>query len=190
MSEPLPRRIENAATGDRMIILQSPLLGEGDALIFRGILPGGAHGAPRHVHDGITETFHVESGALEILLGHGRSRVLRPGETIVIKPGMIHGFRNALDTETCFVTTADPGAELEKFLRTVYRIGNAASAGTQGRLGAAFGFARAMAETDMVLATIPRWLQRAVRSLAATIGSWWSPRSPAADLARVSGLAR
>lgn len=190
MSEPLPRRIENAATGDRMIILQSPLLGDADVLIFRGILAGRAQGAPLHVHDGMTETFQVESGALEILLGHGRSQVLRPGESIVIKPGMIHGFRNALDTETCFVTTADPGAELEQFLRAVYRIGNAAVAGTQGRLGAAFGFAMVMAETDMVLADVPRWLQHFVSSLAVAIGNWWAPRSPATDMACAPGAAQ
>lgn len=189
MTETLPRRIANAATGDRMIILQSPLLGDGDVLIFRGILPGGAQGAPLHVHDGMTETFHVESGALEILLSHGRSRVLHPGETIVIKPGTVHGFRNAIDSETRFVTTADPGAELERFLRTVYRIGNESAAGTQGRMSAVVAFGRIMAETDMVLAAVPRWLQRAIWSLVVRLGDGWMARSPRRGLARTAELA-
>jgi len=190
MTEMLPRRIENAATGDRMIVLQSPLLGEGDVLVFRSILPAGGAGAPLHVHDAMTETFTIEQGALEILLGKGEVLRLEAGETITIQPGTPHGFRNALDSETRFVVTADPGAELERFLRHVYQMGNEQAAGERLTIARALAFGGMMAGTDMVLGGMPRWLQRGLWSLAARLAGSNARHASVPVAPPIAGLAR
>ncbi len=170
MNGHLPRTIENAATGDRIIFLQSPLLGDSDdLLIFRCILPPNAAGAPLHSHDTMTETFLVESGALEIDLGKGRTRILNPGDSLTIKPGMRHGFRNPLGSETRFVTTADRGADLENFLRTIYQLDNDSVSAARNLPRIALALGSVMAHTDMVLAGLPRWLQRACLIVAAVV---------------------
>jgi len=163
----LARHITNAATGDRIAFIESPLLGDGNRLVFRGILPPHADGAPLHFHEAMTETFFVESGALEINLGDGETRILRAGESFKVEPGTQHGFRNPLDSETRFVTTADPGAGLEEFLRTVYRMGN----DSMTLPGRAVILGSVMARTDMVIAGVPRGLQRALWALATGVAA-------------------
>jgi mannose-6-phosphate isomerase-like protein (cupin superfamily) len=169
MTQTLLRTIENAATGDRIIFIESPLLGDGDWLVFRCILPPLAAGAPLHSHDKMTETFFVESGALEINFGHGRTRILNAGETLTIAPGTRHGFRNPLDTPTRFVTTADPGADLELFLRTIYQLDSDSVGGAGFLPHLALVLGSVMARTDMVIAGLPRWLQRACLMVAAVL---------------------
>jgi quercetin dioxygenase-like cupin family protein len=190
MTDTLPRQIQNAATGDRIIFIQSPLLGDGDVLVFRGILPAHAIGAPLHTHNGMTETFLVESGALEIDLGEGRAQILQAGEMLTIEPGTLHGFRNPLDTETRFVTTADPGADLETFLRMIYRLGNERGGGVGSVPRSALVFASVMARTDMVIAGLPRWLQRACWISAAVITSLLGLEVGAPRSTQVRELAR
>lgn len=190
MTPILPRHIENAATGDRIIFIQSPLLGDGDMLVFRGILPPHAVGAPLHKHDEMTETFMVESGALEIDLGDGRTQILHAGDMLTIEPGTRHGFRNPLDAETRFVTTADPGTDLEAFLRTVYQVGNDSVGASRNLARSALVFGSVMARTDMVISGLPRWLQRACWILAATIANYLGLHSGGQTPVRMRELAR
>jgi hypothetical protein len=86
-----------------------------------------------------------------------------------VQPGTTHGFRNPLDSETRFVTSADPGADLDTFLRTIYQMSNDSVVGVNGPLRSAMLFGSIMAHTDMVLAGIPRWLQRHCWSLTLRI---------------------
>lgn len=163
----LPRRIANAKTGDRIEFLSSPLLGEGETLIFRCTLPPRALGAPLHTHDRMHEIFEVESGMLDIDLGHGRKRLIGPGERIEIAPGVRHGFRNPLDVETRFVSISTPGEGLESFLRTIYAMG-ATGEGDSPRLPSDPRImALALRHADTVFAGVPRPLhQMLVRVLA------------------------
>ncbi|WP_295529849.1 cupin domain-containing protein [Novosphingobium sp. Chol11] len=189
MNPTLPRTIANPATGDRIIFIQSPLLGDSDWLVFRCILPPHAAGAPLHSHNAMTETFLVESGALEIDLGGGRTRILRAGETMTIKPGTPHGFRNPLDTETRFVTTADPGADLELFLRTIYQLESDRISAARSLPSIALMLASVMARTDMVISGLPRWIQRACLILAAVIAKALGLEAIAPFTTRAQGAA-
>nr|WP_247712218.1 cupin domain-containing protein [Qipengyuania qiaonensis] len=129
-------------------------------------MPPLATGAPLHIHDTITETFAVESGALEIDLGKAGKRLLGPGEEISISPGTPHGFRNSSASETIFVTTATPGAELERFLRTMYDLANCGRTDASGAPRNPVDLAAALAPMDMTIAPLPRALQRVlVRAL-------------------------
>ena len=52
-------------------------------------LPGQVH--PQHYHKLKEETFQVLSGILNVII-EGRKRILYPGDTCLIQPGMWHGF--------------------------------------------------------------------------------------------------
>lgn len=189
MTQTLPRRIENPVTGDVIDFIASPLMGDGETLIFRSSLPGYAAGAPMHSHADMLEIFEVEYGALEIDLVGGDIRLLGPGERIEISPGTEHGFRNPLDTETRFLNISTPGIELEKFLRAMFGLAaegrtNAAGMPTDPR-----AMAVAMGQSDMRFAGAPQGLQRILIAALAAAARWtgiergvtrhWSPASGA-----------
>lgn len=172
MDEALPRSITNAVTGDRIRFLQSPLLGDGETLIFRCTLPAGANGAPLHSHADMHEIFEVESGALEMDMGARGKRILCAGERIEIAPGVSHGFRNALDRETRFVNISTPGAELERFLRSIYGAANEGKANSAGMPRNPMLLASALNGTGMTFAGIPRLIQNALIGVMAAIARW------------------
>lgn len=173
-----PRTIHNPVTGDLITFLASPMSGDGDTLVFRCLLPGGAAGAPLHSHAEMTETFIVESGALEIDLGGGNVRILGPGEEVRLEPGTEHGFRNPLETETCFLNVSTPGLELEKFLRAIYGLAAEGRANADGMPESPLAMAAALAETDMAMAGVPAPLQRGAVRLLARIADWTGASRP------------
>ena len=171
---PLPRALHHPVTGDRIHILLSPLLGDGDLLAFRCWLPAGSQGAPRHHHETMDETFQVEAGALELLLAGGERRVLQAGDCVTVPAGTDHGFRNIADGETVFVTLATAGAPLERFLRGVYGLAQDGLAGASGMPRDPRGLALVLAQSDLTLAAIPGRLQR----LAVRLLGWAGQHSP------------
>lgn len=183
----MDRNIINSVTGDRIHFWSSPLSGDGNELVFRCSLSPHAVGAPLHVHDNMTETFEVEFGILEIDLGKGAKRVLSHGEKISIPPGTPHGFRNPSASETIFVTTANPGAELERFLRTMYELANSGRTDARGAPRNPVDLAAALAPMDMTIAPLPRGLQRVlVRTLllARKVCGFSATRAPTGGLER------
>lgn len=172
IDDTLPRSITNAVTGDRIRFLQSPLLGDGETLIFRCTLPAGANGAPLHSHADMHEIFEVESGALEMDMGARGKRILLAGERIEILPGVSHGFRNAIDRETRFVNISTPGAELERFLRSIYGAANDGKANSAGMPRNPLLLANALHGTGITFAGIPRLIQDALVSAMAAIARW------------------
>jgi len=168
-AETLPRHIENPVTGDRIHFLASPLLGDGDALMFRCWLPPQAAGAPLHTHADMEEVFLVESGALEMLLEGGETRLLGPGERITIAPGMPHGFRNPLDGETVFLNISTPGYELEKFLRMLYGLANEGRTRPDGMPSDPRALAIAIRQTGMRFVGIPALAQKLLVEILAFV---------------------
>ena len=68
---------------------------EGDALtplVLRvRIAPGAAH--PFHAHPGVDEVIHVLEGEMEQWVG-GQNKIMRPGESVFIGYGVVHGSYN------------------------------------------------------------------------------------------------
>lgn len=158
----LNRDIHNPVTGDSIAFLASPLSGEGEMLRFRCALPPHGAGAPLHVHDSMTETFAVEDGVLEVALANGETRLLGPGESIVITPGTQHGFRNPADAPVSFVTTADPGEGLETFLRGMYALAAAGETDAAGMPRDPRALGELIHSGNLVMPGIPRLIQRAL----------------------------
>ncbi|KAL9105015.1 MAG: hypothetical protein Q9163_000112 [Psora crenata] len=77
---------------------------------------------PYHWHKYQTERFLVHSGTMRSTL-EGQDKLISAGETIVIKPGLYHTYRNNSDTEQLIVSTGlDPSAHErdEAFFRNLY----------------------------------------------------------------------
>jgi quercetin dioxygenase-like cupin family protein len=182
---PLSRHIENPVTGDRITFVQSPMMGEGEMLIFRCRLAPRAKGSPAHVHETIHETFLVEHGAMEFLLEGGARRALAAGEAIDLPPGTVHGFHNPADTETWFVSTANPGIELEAFLRALYELAARGLTDRDGNPGDLRELALLLSKVDLLADGIPRGLQKALIAATAWFSRLVGPcRPPALGLAR------
>lgn len=87
--------IENPITGERITFLDTAedtdgaLLRADFSLKPGGFLPGGVHTHPYQ-----EERFEVTSGALGVRVGR-RKHVLKPGQAVVVPPGVIHSWWNA-----------------------------------------------------------------------------------------------
>jgi hypothetical protein len=132
----------------------------------------------------MTESFVVEQGALEIDLGKGAKRRLQPGEELVLDAGTPHGFRNALGSETRFITTATPGAELERFLRSMYGLANDGLTDNSGAPRSPLAMAAVLGPMDMAMVGVPRSIQRTTIKI---LGGIAGLTGIAARIARHSG---
>lgn len=155
-----PRRIENPVTGDRIEFLASPLHGDAGALIFRCTLAPNAKGSPLHLHRTIAETFEVEDGLLDMEIGAaGSARTLFPGERVALPPGTPHSFRNALPEPVVFLSTATPGAQFEKFLRSMYGLAADGQTNQDGMPTDPRALALTLHYADLVIPAVPRGVQ-------------------------------
>src|SRR4051812_544899 len=96
-----------------------------------------------HVHPDQTERHEVIAGALELRF-HGRTHVLRAGETIEVPPGTPHTQRPHGPGPGHIRVTVPPARELEAFLE---RLGELSAAGQFDKRG----FPRPLAAARMVL---------------------------------------
>lgn len=165
--------IVNALTGERMTF-PPPETGDDIPLVFHCSLPPGVIGAPMHVHAGMTECFTCDSGILQIDLADGALRLLGPGETIRVEPGTPHGFRNTGPDEVRYHVTADPGRQLERFLRRRTGLMNDRRTFASGIPHNPLALAAVLNAMDMRLIGPPLWLQRilvpALAALARRLG--------------------
>ena len=80
--------------------------------------PGGP-APPPHIHPRQRETFTLEEGDFELLLG-GDWRKLAPGESVTVEPGATHTYRNK-GTQTARVRTVhEPGLSFEQYIRDLH----------------------------------------------------------------------
>ncbi|HUP33324.1 MAG TPA: cupin domain-containing protein [Gaiellaceae bacterium] len=78
----------------------------------------GRDGASAHVHQTHCDLFYVLAGELTFLVGPEREeRVLPAGTLALAPPLLVHGFRNASDTELRYLNLHAPGARFADFLR-------------------------------------------------------------------------
>jgi quercetin dioxygenase-like cupin family protein len=75
--------------------------------------PGG--GVPPHVHPAMEERFTVRDGQPEFCAGR-KWKEAGPGETVVVPPGVRHGYRNRGDEVAHVVCHASPPMTLREFL--------------------------------------------------------------------------
>jgi quercetin dioxygenase-like cupin family protein len=165
-----PRRcIANPVTGDRVEFLASPLLDSHAELTYRCTLAPHAAGSPAHVHRALTETFTVEQGSLLLSLGKVR-RVLAPGETVRVDPGIAHAFRNASPQPVTFCSRVTPGDGFERFLRGMYGLAASGRTDAAGLPRDPRLLALLLEYADLRLAGVPDLLQRPLLGALGWVG--------------------
>lgn len=137
--------------------------------------PGG--GVPAHIHPAVEERFKVLAGRPSFLAGR-KWQAAGAGETVVVPPGVRHGYRNDGDETAHVICEARPPSSLQEFLEETAALSQAGKL-TRGGLPRSPGAlleAAAMAERhrDMVVLSFapmpPRRLQRLIFPALARLG--------------------
>lgn len=113
------RTIENPVIGDRVTFVRTSgeTGGEVTELLVE-LAPGG--GNELHYHTSFTESFTPLDGQLGVQIGMDR-RLIDPGETATVPPGVVHRFFNAADRPVRFKGEARPGTlGSEQFVQIAY----------------------------------------------------------------------
>src|SRR5256885_14420974 len=88
------RVIDNAISGERIVIRKSGAQTGGRVLAFDLFLPPGGHVPARHVHPVQEERFTVVTGRMRFRLGRS-TIVAAAGDTVLVPAGTAHWFGNA-----------------------------------------------------------------------------------------------
>lgn len=99
-------------TGETLTVLRNGATTAGAAFEIEAVLPPGLSGPPAHRHRRESETFTVLDGELRIRLGRDH-RVLGPGETVTVPPGVTHAFANPTDRLARIRMVEAPAGPLE-----------------------------------------------------------------------------
>jgi quercetin dioxygenase-like cupin family protein len=99
-------------TGEALTVLRNGANTAGAAFEIEAVLPPGLHGPPAHWHRRGTETFTVLDGELRVRVGRDR-RVVGPGETVSVPPGITHAFANPADRPARIRMVETPAGPLE-----------------------------------------------------------------------------
>jgi quercetin dioxygenase-like cupin family protein len=116
------RVIDNAVSGERIVIRKSGAQTDGRVLSFDLYLPPGAHVPAGHVHPVQEERFTVVAGEMRFRLGR-RSVLASPGETVRVPPGTPHWFGNAGQDVALTRVEVRPALRMEELLHWTGQLG-------------------------------------------------------------------
>jgi mannose-6-phosphate isomerase-like protein (cupin superfamily) len=77
-----------------------------------------------HLHPRQVETYLIQDGSIEVLIGRTWS-TLRVGESATVPAGSPHAFRNRSGTTASFLNVHAPALRFEEYFRTVHRLAKA-----------------------------------------------------------------
>ena len=116
-----------------------------DSLEMRFRFVDGCAAPPPHVHPDTHETFTVEEGEFELLVG-GDWRPVRAGESVTVPPGTRHTFRNRSGAPAVVHNVHDPHHDFEAYLRKLAALTHELRATSPRTPRAAIRMARLWAE--------------------------------------------
>lgn len=146
-------------SGETLTVLRNSASTAGAAFEIEAVLPPGLSGPPAHRHRGGTETFTVLDGELRVRLGRDR-RLLGPGETVTVSPGITHTFANPTDRPTRIRMVETPAGPLEPQFRALAAAGRFPPLRRLARINVDHGY-------DYVQDGLPEALQRPLWRLLA-----------------------
>jgi len=111
--------IENPVTRERLTFLATRRETTGELLRFEHIFAPGGFVPAAHLHPQQEERFEVLSGSPRFRVGE-EERAARPGETLVVPPGVPHTWWNAGGDETRVVVEVRPALRTEVIFETHY----------------------------------------------------------------------
>ena len=103
--------------GSEFTVLQRPSNPE-DALTMRFRFPSDCASPPPHVHPDTHETFAVEEGEFELLVGSDW-RPVTAGESVSVPAGTRHTFRNRSGAPVVVHNVHEPHHDFEAYLRAL-----------------------------------------------------------------------
>jgi quercetin dioxygenase-like cupin family protein len=160
---------ENPITRERATILERPDTNpEGRATAELTALVG-ARVVGEHRHPSLVERFTVLEGELTVKR-HGKTGILREGETAVIEPGVWHDWWNASDRDARVRVEITPGERFAHMIETLFglaRLGHTNSKGMPQPLQLAL-FAREFSDV-VVFRWPPAAVQRVIFDALAPI---------------------
>jgi quercetin dioxygenase-like cupin family protein len=168
-----PEVIVNPVTGDRMTILYSSLDHDGSYTKIRFDLPLGGEGSPLHYHPGMSETFTVLKGCLDMEVGaKGDRRILQAGEQVHVPAGTHHSFRNSSNDWVTFITENRPASGFEQFIRGMFGLAIDGRVNAKGMPSNLFHLALLLKKADIVLVGVPPMLQALLFGALIRVGNW------------------
>ena len=96
--------------------------------VFECTVPAGARVPVAHSHDSFEETVYGLEGTCLYVID-GQERELRPGDSVCIRRGQVHGFDNRGQTDVKFLAIASPGVFGPAYFRDIDRVLAAAAGG-------------------------------------------------------------
>lgn len=124
--------IENPITGERITFLETAedtdgaLLRAAFSLKPGGFLPGGVHTHPYQ-----EERFEVTSGYLGVRVGR-RKCILKPGQAVVVPPGVIHSWWNARAGQMEGAVEFRPALDMEGVFESSFALARDGKSGENG----------------------------------------------------------
>lgn len=111
--------IENPVTRERLTFLATRRETGGELLRFEHIFAPGGFVPAAHLHPQQEERFEVISGSPRFRIGE-EEQAARPGETLVVPPGVPHTWWNAGEDETRVIVEVRPALRTELIFETHY----------------------------------------------------------------------
>lgn len=162
-------RVASPVSGKAVEFVETPTDPDSDPLLFEMWLAHDGHGPMLHVHPEQDEELEPLSGRLGVRIGSD-TRVLTPGERVVVPADTPHRFWNAGDGRLHLRGGVWPGLRTEAFMRIVYGLPRDGEPATpSGMVLNPLRLSVLLEEYDdmLWLARVPPGLQRAgVRALA------------------------
>jgi mannose-6-phosphate isomerase-like protein (cupin superfamily) len=169
------RTIYNPMIGDHATFLKSTEETNGESLLIRVELPahGGAKTA-RHLHLQSAETFVVIEGELTVENGSDVV-VLKVGDSATAAPRAHHRYLSASDLPCVFEVEIRPAGRTEDGLRLIYGLARDGRSGPNSVPRNPLELALGAQYSDMYLASLPVWVQKAIfgglASIARMVGT-------------------
>jgi quercetin dioxygenase-like cupin family protein len=168
-AEPVMRVIENAVSGERIVIRRSARETDGALLSFDLYLPPGKHVPASHAHPGQEEVFTVITGAMHFRIGR-RHLIARAGDTVRVPSGTSHWFGNrTMQTAHAYVE-ARPALRLEELFVANEAMECRTVAGRRVPHVTALAAALLDHQPEIRAPLIPAWLVRTILAVPARLG--------------------
>ena len=102
-------------------VLDSPSDPDHAPLVMEFIVPPGAMPTASHIHPRQEETYAVQEGSLEVLIGGSWFR-LEAGQSTTVPAGTPHSFRNRSDMVVRFLNEHRPALRFEEYFSSVHAL--------------------------------------------------------------------
>ncbi len=110
-------QIENRLSKERITLLQTGAETNGELFAFEVRVPTDMVPPPPHLHAGEEERMEVLEGEMTVQ-ADGRQRVLRPGDTYTVGPGVAHTWCNTGTGNLRFRAEFRPSGNMQSFFET------------------------------------------------------------------------